>query len=437
MATPLPFRSSLFFLGLGLAVACGQSANDGPTGDNDNGDSGTGGRATDDNSGSDLSTDGLTDLGDLSDGFGGGGPGDGSGPVCEQVASEAVPAEIELAFAFDVSGSMGALDCPYWYHDPVLKWAPVVAATTAFFENPANSTMRASMTLFPADDDKCDDEMYETPDVPMTTLPSTRFRQLLEDYAEDAGVAGLVAPVDPDGGDFRGGTPTAPVIQGTSTWLNAAKQPGISSSIVLVTDGYPQGCSGSSSSQFNQAIAAVEAALENGIRTFVIGVEQPRTPPVTAPWAEGWNCGDEDDDNEPRSAPETLENLNALAEAGGTGTAFLIDTGDPVSTEARFAEAVEQIRTQAVACDWAIPPHPTQGARFEADKIDVSLSSGTNVERLPYDPGCDEADGWHFDNVDAPGRVVLCESSCKTLEAAPNAAVRVDFLCEPRLPVIR
>jgi hypothetical protein len=98
-------------------------------------------------------------------------------PSCEATATgEARLEPVRLAFAFDVSGSMGKLDYPY--HDPTLKWEPVVAATKAFFTDPASTGISASLTFFPIDADeseRCDANSYDTPDVPMTALPSTAF----------------------------------------------------------------------------------------------------------------------------------------------------------------------------------------------------------------------------------------------------------------------
>ena len=44
--------------------------------------------------------------------------------------------------------------------------------------------------------------------------------------------------------------------------------------IVLVTDGYPQGCD-DADDEIAAVVAEVEAALEEGITTYVIGVANP------------------------------------------------------------------------------------------------------------------------------------------------------------------
>ena len=141
---------------------------------------------------------------------------------------------VHLAFAFDVSGSMGKLDKPY--HDPKLKWEPVVAATKGFFTDPASANMFASLVFFPIDEDedlRCSPDSYLKPDVPFTPLPSDAFGSAID----------AVAPKSSD--DWRGGTPTLAVTKATIQFVQAAQKsdPGAKYSIVLVTDGYPQGCS--------------------------------------------------------------------------------------------------------------------------------------------------------------------------------------------------
>src|SRR5690606_17676903 len=53
--------------------------------------------------------------------------------------------DVVLAFAFDVSGSMGVNE-----NDRLLKWEPVIAATKAFFEDQASDGLLATLTFFPS-----------------------------------------------------------------------------------------------------------------------------------------------------------------------------------------------------------------------------------------------------------------------------------------------
>jgi hypothetical protein len=121
--------------------------------------------------------------------------------ACESATADARIDTAYLAFAFDVSGSMGKGD-ELW-HDRTLKWDPVVAATQAFFQDPMSRGFSASLTFFPEgggdEDVRCVDTNYVVPDVPMTELPSAVFGTALD-------VMGAQA--------WRGGTPTLHVMNG-------------------------------------------------------------------------------------------------------------------------------------------------------------------------------------------------------------------------------
>lgn len=308
---------------------------------------------------------------------------------------------VHLALAFDVSGSMGKGDKPW--HDKTLKWDPVVAATRAFLEDAGSEGLEASLTFFPSeggDDDRCKQESYETPDVPMTALPSDAFGD-------------AIAEIEPKSSDdWRGGTPTRFVMQGTRAFIAQARadDPG-RYAIVLITDGYPQGCDDEDDT-VDAVVAEAEAALADGIQTYVIGVANP---PI--------------DD-----APDTVSNLEEIAKAGGTSPAFLIDTGMPQDTSTRFEAAVEAIRGAAIACDIAIPT-PPMGQTFDKEKVAVSYQSGSAASDLPYDPDCTASDAFHYDDPHDPHTIVLCDQTCGLVQADPNAKLQVALTCEQRFSV--
>jgi len=326
-----------------------------------------------------------------------GGSDSGSAGACAAQTADAERKPVYLAFAFDVSGSMGKLD--YAWHDPALKWQPVVAATQAFFGDPSSVGISASLTFFPGERSLCDAETYEEPDVPMTMLPSQAFADAIT----------AVTPQSSD--DWRGGTPTLAVVSGVMSQLETvvAANPGATVALVLVTDGFPQGCD-------ENDIALVEAAVAGhpGITTYVIGVENP---PI-----EG--------------APDTVSNLNGVAEAGGTGTAFLIQTGDPGATSTQFAGVIESIRGAAISCELAMP-EPPAGQTLATDQVNVTYTSGAVATPYFYDPTCTSANSWHYDDALQPTAVVLCPNDCSTVMADPNAGIVVEFGCAQRTPITK
>src|SRR5690606_26028752 len=198
------------------------------------------------------------------------GTGDGDdnidGPVCESSSTEARLVPVYLAFAFDVSGSMGKIEDSSCF-DPEFKWKPVVEATSAFFSAESSQGLHASMSLFPARDDKCDQSSYQEPEVPLQELPSSAFSAALQAYEDE---------VAEDG--WRGNTPTLAAFSGTLSSPDDARaaDPTARFAVVLVTDGKPQGCDGG---DIENITSAVTAAQGTGVATYVIGVKQPTGQP--------------------------------------------------------------------------------------------------------------------------------------------------------------
>jgi hypothetical protein len=318
------------------------------------------------------------------------------GAACAQVSTGVGLLPVHLAFAFDVSGSMGKGD-EEW-HDKALKWDPVVQATRSFFEQPQSSGIFASLTFFPADgdeDERCDAHAYEQPDVPMTALPSTRFGTAID----------AIEPESED--DWRGGTPTLFVMRGTRALVAAqrAEQAG-NYAIVLVTDGYPQGCD-DEDDRVEAVVAEAEGAAREGVRSYVIGVANP---PVDG-------------------APDTVSDLHEIASAGQTRRAYLVDTGSPSATVSAFSAAVQAIREQSASCAIAIPD-PANGEQFDRQKVAVSYQSGGSKIELGYDAACSGARAWRYDDPAAPTRIELCPNTCDEVKEDPQAALEILFACD-------
>jgi hypothetical protein len=343
--------------------------------------------------GTNGSTGGSLQLGEGGDAMSDGGEEPGGSGDCSAdfAATELRP--VHLAFAFDVSGSMGKLDKPY--HDPALKWRPVVAATRAFFEDPRSTGISASLSFFPAESKKCEAATYATPDVPMTELPSDAFGE-------------AIAVIDPDNGaEWRGNTPTLAVVQGNTQYLleQIDATPGATHALVLVTDGTPNGCD-------DDSIESVEAAIEDvadSFPTYVIGVRNP----------------------EGKGGPDEVSSLEGLAVAGGTEAAIFIDTGDPDQTAEDLTAAIDRIRQSSITCDATIPPAPA-GTRFDPALVNVSTEVGGKGADLTYDPTCEAESAWRFDDADDPSSIVLCPSTCDAVQGDSTAKLSVGFGCVRR-----
>lgn len=316
----------------------------------------------------------------------------GNGGSCASQNAEAKVEPVYLAFAFDVSGSMGQGDEPW--HDRTLKWDPVVAATKGFFTDPASAGLSAALTFFPDSSNKCEDSSYTTPDVPWTGLPSTAFGDALDVIGSQS---------------WRGGTPTLNVVRGTLSGVKTQMQakPG-RYVLVLVTDGYPQGCDSNSI----PAVVSEVQKVQSTIPTYVIGV---KNPPIDG-------------------APDTVSDLNAIAVAGGTDHAYIIDTGNPDKTTSDFKATIDKIRGSAISCNVDIPT-PPDGNTFDKQKVAVTYRSGSNMTLLQYDANCAGSNSWHYDDPVAPKQILLCESTCNTVQTDPAATLNFEFACEPKITV--
>ncbi len=364
--------------------------------------------------------------------------------VCETVTHTATLRPAVLAFALDVSGSMGQLDCPFWHHDPAVKWAPVVDAVKAFFERPDAAVLHASMTLFPASESQCNVASYAVPDVPLTQLPSPRFGEVLADYEAEVGLADYTDPMPIFGGTWRGGTPTAAALTAVTASLDVARAtfPDASMAVVLVTDGMPAGC-GDDIEHLASVIDAVSDLRVTGIVTYVIGVREPTlAEDAVAPWeADGdrvWACKNPSgawrwnymDTATPRPPTDNLANLHTIAAAGGTERAVLVDTGNPAATEAALVTAIDVIRRRAVPCSVEIPGR--EGGGFDPEKLDLRIADGGDEVGLGYDPTCSDGIGWRYDDPNAPTRIELCDATCRTVQGSLEIELEVDYLCTPR-----
>jgi hypothetical protein len=150
------------------------------------------------------------------------------------------------------------------------------------------------------------------------------------------------------------------------------------------------------------SIASAALSGPQGIRTFVIGV------------------GD------------SLQALNLVAQAGGTGDAFLVDTGGDVTSQ--FAAALDQIRGRAVPCSFAID----DSAMVDPQQVNLTYTAdGANAAQtiLRTNDGtsatCGPEGGWYYDNPSAPGSVSVCEATCGVIVSGGT----VDFQlgCETRI----
>jgi hypothetical protein len=204
-------------------------------------------------------------------------------------------------------------------------------------------------------------------------------------------------------------TPTAGALNGAIAHAQtlARANPTHKVVVLLATDGFPDECTPDTVAGVAELTAAALAGTPS-ISTFVIGVFTP----------------DEQADAQ--------LNLDAMAAAGGTGKAFVINTNQDVTQQ--FQMALNAIRTTGLSCQYEIPP-PTDGGTLDYFSVNVQFTSGTGqavtIGNVANRAACSPTKGgWYYD-VDpttggTPTTINVCDTSCTQLRG--DAAGRVDIL---------
>ena len=304
-------------------------------------------------------------------------PGDGG----------AGPGELDAACSYSVSkGEQRPLDI-YIMLDQSLsmldqgKWTGVTAAIKAFVDQPLTG-VSVGLQYFALDLVSCTASDYATPEIEIAPLPGVAdpiARSLASHFPSTV-------------------TPTQAALEGAIdhgvSWARA--HPADQTVVVLATDGDPDACD-----ILPDPLTPVEATAQKGVQgtpsipTFVIGV-----------------------------GTETA-NLNAIAMAGGTSSAFIVDASGDVNKQ--FLAALNKIRGTALGCQFEIPA-PANGGVVDFGKVNVRFSSGGGApvlaSQVPDKAHCPQTgDAWYYDNSAAPTQILLCASTCGTVSAGGEVDV--------------
>jgi hypothetical protein len=332
-----------------------------------------------DGGGLDGSTGGGSDGSDGGDGIL---PDAGFG-VCADVGRHVQLFPLDLFVLLDVSGSM----------DYDEKWVAVSSAMRSFVNNPDFDDLAVALQYFPLRLE-CDVGTYQTPAVPFAKLPLNR--------------TALVSSIDVQ--RMQGGTPTVPALEGVVAYTQqylAAQPPdaGHRAAIVLATDGYPdQSCAGLAPGGYvntleNTAVVAGKAAMGTPqIKTFVIGVGRG------------------------------LDQLNMVADAGGTQKAIIVDVAG--NADVQFLNALTQIRRDALQCSFTVPPETlVDDTKARVRFIPDDGSQAFGVEQVPDAMDCNNGVGWYFDDPFHPGTLTLCNGTCDTVTRGKPGRLYIEFAC--------
>ena len=353
-------RSAVVFAALTVIAACGSSKG---SGFGETG-TGTGGGGGDDDA------MGFGEPGDDASAiFGGDDGGLAISTACAYSASKGAQQALDVYIMLDQSASMLGP-----------KWTGVTAAINAFVAQPLTG-VSVGIQYFALDLLDCTASDYATPEVEIAPLPgvASKITQSLS----------MHAPIST--------TPTVAAEQGAvqhgQDWSKS--HPGDVVIVVLATDGDPDTCN-----ILPDPLTPVEQAAAVGVMgtpkvvTFVIGVGSDTS------------------------------NLNAIAQAGGTGSAFIVDTSMSVDTQ--FLAALNKIRGSALGCNYKIPV-PEGGASVDFTKVNVQFSSGGKKVIFPQvaDKGHCPSSGnaWYYDDAANPTEIILCTSTCGAISVGGEVDV--------------
>jgi hypothetical protein len=288
----------------------------------------------------------------------------------------------DLFFMVDKSGSMNTVDPG----STTTRWISVSLAMGAFLSSPDSAGLGAGIAFFPISSagnvPDCNAADYAVPVVPVEPLPE---------------------PITPIGAAIltqvlARGTPTTPALQGAYRYTQTLQvaEPQRDVAVLLVTDGNPTQCGSDIATA--SAAASVGAASVPPIRTYVLGI--------------GPN----------------LANLNAIAQAGGTGQAYLVESGGAPA----LTGALNAIRADSITCDYVLPP--LGGAMVDGGDVSVRARVGLGaasaaVSEVTGAASCGALGGWFFDNPALPTRITLCAETCAPLQTTSGSALDILVDC--------
>jgi hypothetical protein len=246
----------------------------------------------------------------------------------------------------------------------------------------------------------CDPSSYATPEVAAAPLPGGA-RPL---------VASLTARKP------RGLTPTAAALAGALTHARSLveKAPDERVAVLLVTDGLPTVCKPRDIASIASMVRTLTMVGGKRIPLFVIGV-----------FAED-------------ERQVATQNLNALARAGGTPSAYVLGATQHLTSA--FKEALNEVRAAAFACEYRLSVPNVSETDF--GKVNVQFTSRVGQRSVIYHVK-DQASchptlgGWYYDKdpmAGTPQTVTVCDKSCEVLRA--DARGRVDIVLGCKTVVI-
>jgi hypothetical protein len=298
------------------------------------------------------------------------------------------------------------------------RWDLTSQALTLFFQDPQAADLNVALRFFPDDVAGCTGFMGNAMglncDVATCAQPLVLPGLLTADIAPtDAQEAALVAAVQasvPPGPEIPNpnpATPTSAALGGAAQWatMHQLANPDDQAVIVLITDGEPQGCDMNAN---NIAQIAADAYTQSGVLTYAVGL-----------------------------TGSSEAQLNQIAMAGGTNTAFFVADGGTATQD--LLAALLAIRGMPVACDFPLPEATAGGQTIDPALINVNYTLGGTADvELGLVGGaaeCADKQAWYYDDPTNPTRIMLCPAACASVTNDPSVQIKILAGCKPRPPL--
>jgi hypothetical protein len=312
--------------------------------------------------------------------------------VCAAQAYEGEAIPLDIYIMFDQSGSMlndvGGLT----------RLDAIERATKTFLRDEASAAISVGVGYFgfqPIGQTSCSPDDYAVPSVEVTLDHEAVLRSLAERE-----------PI--------GETPTGAAIRGGCGYARDLKRsnPGHSVVMLLLTDGEPKApmscAAGTCCPTLDDAVQAAADCRNDdvGVETYVLGV---------GPF---------------------LDNLQQIAQAGGTDHAYLIGDRD---VEQQVLQALNSIRGAAsIPCQLKLPDADA-GKTLNYGLVNVVYQDAScalaPIYNVPGPASCDaDVGGWYYDDPAAPSSIELCGASCEGV-SAPGGRLAFTVGCETEVLV--
>lgn len=284
---------------------------------------------------------------------------------------------------------------------------PMVSATCGM--NRGNCTLPTGACINAA---MCTPATYQMPASPIEVLP----------MGADA-IVQVINGATPKQGAL---TPTGPALTGAveeaTTWAKA--HPDHQVVAVLATDGLPTLQTKGQLCEPVRFVEDIDAVIN------IAGVAQKAQPSIST-----FLIGVVSDDDVAIGATDIMD---AIAQAGGTDQAFLVNTNGDVQSE--FRNALNKIRSAGLSCDLAIPK-PEAGKTLDFGLVNVQFDDGSGAVTLgnvASGADCGTGKRWYYDvdpKAGTPTRILTCPAACDAFQKTDMGSVKIVLGCETEVVV--